>query len=159
MNLRAVQEIREAEPHQRMEKLIDDVCGRGASQRRGIHDEFLKALDGLKEFRFSVSQGYHMTVVPPDNNRKPMRKVVITENEFNQVVRKEYESDTNAYEFLCDYLGLSAEKPFSPAKMVEKYPLTTKVGGEGDEDWYDEIARVLLKGVKRKVFGPGKKEF
>lgn len=159
MNIKAIQEIRDAEQAKKFELMIDEVCGRGAAQRNGTVLEFEQALHKLEQYRFSASPGYYLAVVPPEGGKKPSRKVIITENEFNEVVRKEYESSCGAYAFLRDYLGLDGKEPLSPEEMAVKYPMSTRPGGDADMDWCDAIVRVIFKGLRRLVYGPGKKPF
>lgn len=159
MNIKAIQEIRNAEQNKKFELLVEEVCGRGASKRRGLVLELEQALHKFEKIRFSVSPGYHLTVISPDDTKKPSRKVIVTEEEYNYTIRKEYDSKYFAYDFLRDYLGLGDRPPFSIEEMVSKYPLATRSSGNADMDWYDAIARIILKGIKRQINGPGKKPF
>lgn len=159
MNIKAVQEIRNAPQNEKLTLMIEHICGKGSSERSGIVFEVERALHDLERFRFSVSPGYHITVVPPSDGRKPIRKVIITEDDFGQVIQKERESNCYAYGFLRDYLGLDGKDPLTPEELATKYPCTAKNGGQVDMGWYDEITRILFKGIKRQIFGPGKKTF
>lgn len=159
MDIKAVQIIRKAPQNEKLTLMVEHICGKGSSERSGIVFEVERALHDLERFRFSVSPGYHMTVISPDSRDKPSRKVVITESEFEQTVQKERESDCFAYRFLNDYLGLDGRDPVPPEELAKKYPSTAKLGGEVDYEWYDELTRILFKSVRRKVFGPGKKKF
>ena len=159
MDIKAIQKIREAEQPDKFKLLIEEVCGKDASERKGTVLQFQDALHQLERFRFSVSQGYHLTVVTPDDTKKPSRKVIVTENEFDGVVQKEHNSGCYAFSFLRDYLGLDGKEPLTPEQMARRYPNTTRQGGVADYDWYDAITRILIKGVRRQIYGPGKKPF
>lgn len=159
MNIKAAQEIRNAPQNEKLTLMVELICGKGSSERSGIVFEVERALHDFERYLFSVSPGYHMTVISPSSGRKPVRKVIITEEDFDQVIQKERESNCHVYGFLRDYLGLDGKPPLSPEELAMKYPCTAKSGGEVDMGWYDEITRIILKGVKRQVFGPGKKAF
>ena len=159
MDIGSIQEIRNVKQPDKFKLLVELICGDGASERSGSVIQAQAALHKLERFRFSVGSGYHMTVISPDDTKKPTRKVIITEDEFGGVIKKEREADVYAYDFLRDYLGLDGSKPFSEAEMLRKYPQITKKDGVTDSDWYGTICRMLLKGAKRQIYGPGKKAF
>lgn len=159
MNLQIAQNIRNAEHSRRFTLLLEELFGPGAGDRSGLVNQMQMALRNLRSFRLSVSRGYHMTIMPPDDSKKPIRKVIITENEHSGAIKREYATDVYAYDFLRDYLGLGGEEPYSVARMQEAYPDITREGGQADEDWYDALAREIIKGAKRQIVGPSKKYF
>ncbi len=159
MDIKAIQRIREAEQSEKFTMMVEEACGPGSSSREGMVLLMQQALHQLERFRFMASPGYHLTIISPDDSKKPTRKVIVPENEYSQTIKKEYDADCFAYSFLNDYLGLDGKTPLTPAEMAEKYPTTIRQGGEVDYAWYDEITRILIKGAKRQVYGPGKKPF
>lgn len=159
MDINAIRRIREAEQSEKFTLLMEEACGKGSSQRAGSVQQFQNALHQLESFRFAVSPGYYLTAISPDSSRKPSRKVIVTADEFDDVIKKEHSANCYAYSFLRDYLGLDGKEPLSPDQMAAKYPCTARQGGKVDYDFYDAIARILIKGAKRQVYGPGKKPF
>ena len=159
MDLSLVQDIRKAPQSQRLELLIDGLFGTGASNRGGLVMQVEQALKILGTYKMTVGSGYHLSVVTPDQSKKASRKVIITEDEYGRVTKTEYEDGVGAYDFLRDYLGLGGEEPYTVDQMLAKYPFAKRDDGTVGEQWYDAIARILLKGTRRQVTGPGKKTF
>ena len=159
MDLSLVQRIRSAPQPQRLELLIEGLFGPGASNRSGLVMQVEQAMRLLGTYKMSVSAGHYMSIVTPDPAKKASRKVIITENEYGEVTKSEYEEGVSSFDFLKDYLGLGDKEPFTPDQMLAKYPFAKRLDGTADEQWYDAITRILIKGLHRQIVGPGKKSF
>ena len=158
MDLNAIQQIRNAPQEQKYRALMEGIFGPGIMDRDGVCEQMEDAIHKLENFRFSIEEGYYMTVIPPDDTRKPMRKVIVTANSYDSTISKERQSRCYGYSFLRDYLGLDGQTPLSLDEMRTKYPQASRSSSD-DCDWYDAISRMLLKGAQRQFQGPGAKRF
>ncbi|MBR5408346.1 hypothetical protein IK112_00150 [Candidatus Saccharibacteria bacterium] len=158
MDLNAIQKIRNAPEEQKYQSLMEGIFGPGILNRDGICEQMEDAIHKLENFRFSIDEGYYMTIITPDDTRKPIRKVVVTANAYDTTINKERQSRCYGYSFLRDYLGLDGQTPLSLEEMRIKYPQASR-GVSDSYDWYDTIARMLIKGAQRQFQGPGAKRF
>lgn len=159
MNFRDVQRVRDVSQSRKLETLIDGILEEGAHERSGLLIQLELSLRNAKEWKFSTDVYHALTVIKKEPG-KHHRKVIIMEDEYENVCKRERKTNLSVYDFLDDYLGLSGNA-LSLGEMQEKYAkISTPFSNERQaHQWYSSMVIELLKGVRRDMYGPGKKEF